>query len=461
MPTNYSDWKIDKYDVENLLLDPENPRFANLEELSEENILEELIKYENIIDLSLRIAERGFLPTEVIIVCDIEGKLYVLEGNRRLAACKLLLNPSIAPDKYQKRFKAIAKNAKSGSIKKINGVLAPSRKDADYIIAGRHTEIPIKKWLPINQAIFYYRRIRDGETINNLSLSVGVKANKIKKLIVSYNFIQRAHKLPISKKIKDQLLSLENGNEKEKFEFTTLDRVVQSKPGKDYLKVTYNDNGNIEFIENEKKTDIKLKQIVEDIANKEVNSRNLSTADAIEDYLSNPGDFKKSAIKNQIPKTLQFKSIIPDAIICEINNERIKDIFRELHGLNPKTYPNAHAVTFRLLVELGTYIYMERSGELKKYKNRDETKLKSGKSLPDTWPSLKGMLLWLSENDIAMDPQIKKALKKYVDFKGKEPILDDLNSFVHNASYIPDRTVLSDKWKKLSEYLRHVLKKNE
>jgi len=135
-----------------------------------------------------------------------------------------------------------------------------------------------------------------------------------------------------------------------------------------------------------------------------------------------------------------------------------------LQRLDAKKLPNAHAATLRLLLEIGTYIYMERNGELTNYKNDYLVKeaKKSGKGVkevPDTWPNLKDLIKWLIANDTSIDSKVKKALNKYIDHKGNEPVLDDLNSFMHNPNYFPTKTLLSQKWKQLSEYLRHILRK--
>lgn len=457
MSLKYSDWEIQKKHVDELLLDPNNPRFFGLNNPKQEQIIEQLIKYEDVTDLALRIAERGFLPTEILIVCKENSKNYVLEGNRRLAACKLLLNHKVAPASYQKRIKSMSDASDKKSIEKVNVVFAPTRKDADYIIAGRHTQTPVKKWRLVNQAIFYSRRIKAGESIEALSKSVGVSINKIKKLVVSLNFCYHAEQLSISKTAKQKLFNLQVEDSKEKFDLSTLDRIVQSRPGKEYLKVSYDDNGNISFTEKQKESELKLKQIVEDIAGGEVNSRILSKANDIEDYLQNPDSFKKSDHSKKSIKTGQIavKSIVPGSIICGTDNVRVKAVFDELSRIDPKRLSNAHAAMLRLLLELGTYVYLERTDQLKVFKKEEQ---KKGK-VPPTWPQLREMLLWIINKDTNIDDKITKALQKYIDHHGKEPLLDDLNSFMHNPNYIPNKTLLSEKWQQLSEYLRHILKK--
>lgn len=468
MSVNYSEWPIEKTEVEDLKLDPQNPRLSEIENPTQEKIIEQLVKYEDVLGLAIRIAERGFLPSEVLIANKEKDIIYVLEGNRRLTACKLLLNPLRAPDKYRKSFQALSDRINKENLKKLNVLFSPSRKDADYIIAGRHTETPIKKWRLMDQANFYYRRIKDGETIESLAKSVGVNASKIKKLVVGFNMCLRARHLSLSKVAKQQLFNFETEDKKGKFDLSTLDRIVQSKPGKDYLKVSYDENGSLNFEGAEKEFDSKLKSIVEDIAHRDINSRILSQSSSIESYLQSPDKFKKSS---KSTKTMSkavvssgARSIVPTSIVCDLDSERVKNIFEELQTFDAKRIPNLHAAGLRLLLELGTYIYMERNKELDKYKKdylirESQRRKKTIKEVPDTWPNLKDLLKWLINHDSSIDKKIRNALKKYIDYQGDEPVLDDLNSFMHNPSYLPTKSLLSQKWKQLSEYLRHVLRK--
>jgi hypothetical protein len=87
-----------------LFLDPKNPRIAPSEKpRSERELIEELLRHENVIALIKNIAANGFFPSEPLVAVQEDGKKYVVEGNRRLAATKLLLNSSLAPMSEQKK----------------------------------------------------------------------------------------------------------------------------------------------------------------------------------------------------------------------------------------------------------------------------------------------------------------------------------------------------------------------
>lgn len=81
----------DYISVEDLHLDSNNPRICQVKEgLSEKQILEVLWREFSVEEVALSIAENGFFPHEPIFAAEEDGKLVVVEGNRRLAAVRLL-----------------------------------------------------------------------------------------------------------------------------------------------------------------------------------------------------------------------------------------------------------------------------------------------------------------------------------------------------------------------------------
>jgi len=80
--------------VEDLYLDPKNPRLAEdgfgIEDQGQ--ILKVLWKERAVNEIVNSIATSGYWPQEVLFAAKEEGKLVVVEGNRRLSAVKLLLS---------------------------------------------------------------------------------------------------------------------------------------------------------------------------------------------------------------------------------------------------------------------------------------------------------------------------------------------------------------------------------
>lgn len=103
MPRNY---EYKEVAVQELLLDEENPRFASsilvkesTNKITQEMIIEHLLRYSDVIKLAQRINEVGELHGSEIITCTKKGdKFVVLEGNRRTCACKLLLDRKLIPE---------------------------------------------------------------------------------------------------------------------------------------------------------------------------------------------------------------------------------------------------------------------------------------------------------------------------------------------------------------------------
>lgn len=87
--------------LELLDFDPENPRIpARLHGAPRTDILGWLLESANLPDLMRSIAAQDFFPGEPLLVSEFgNGRLKVVEGNRRFAACWLLSHPEDAPTK--------------------------------------------------------------------------------------------------------------------------------------------------------------------------------------------------------------------------------------------------------------------------------------------------------------------------------------------------------------------------
>ncbi len=102
--------------MSDLLLDVKNPRFAsstlvdNVSKMPEQSdVINHLLKYADIITLAKNINRTQCLHGSEMITCyeNKYGKLVVAEGNRRVCACKLLLNRDLIPDEYKANFPEI------------------------------------------------------------------------------------------------------------------------------------------------------------------------------------------------------------------------------------------------------------------------------------------------------------------------------------------------------------------
>lgn len=79
-------------EIKQLLFDPHNPRLPEPIGENQTEIFRFLVSEIGIDDVMQSIAASGMIPGDPIIArsAEVQGKYYVIEGNRRLAALKLL-----------------------------------------------------------------------------------------------------------------------------------------------------------------------------------------------------------------------------------------------------------------------------------------------------------------------------------------------------------------------------------
>ena len=87
--------------VSDLAFDVKNPRlpeFDLTDNATETDVIQVLWEAMDVREVTMSIAASGFFSHEPLIVAQEGGKNVVIEGNRRLAAVKVLLNPSLIED---------------------------------------------------------------------------------------------------------------------------------------------------------------------------------------------------------------------------------------------------------------------------------------------------------------------------------------------------------------------------
>ena len=101
-------WKEREFKVTSLSLDSQNPRIPEFGGApTVRQIIAALIEYEDVLELAKSIVQFGGLyPSEALICVEENGEKVIVEGNRRLAALKLLDSPDVAPEGYVAKFRA-------------------------------------------------------------------------------------------------------------------------------------------------------------------------------------------------------------------------------------------------------------------------------------------------------------------------------------------------------------------
>lgn len=182
-------------DIEDLLLDVENPRFAssmliaNQNSITQSTIINYLIEYGEVLQLADSINKNEGLFNETIISVYIrDEKAIVLEGNRRITACKILLDNSLVDKELQATHPIPTPNEKTReNISRINVVVYDDSADAQKYIASKHTQPDVKKWTTVEQYNYYYTQFLRGKRPHDIAREVGVKdVKKVEERIRQY-----------------------------------------------------------------------------------------------------------------------------------------------------------------------------------------------------------------------------------------------------------------------------------
>lgn len=172
-----------------LMLDPNNPRFIAFDAADQETIINYLLQNEGVIDLARSVnAYAGLMPGEFPIICVEDGNNVVVEGNRRVCACKLLLNPNLAPAEYRASIPTISRTTRD-AIRRIGVHIINSREEAQIVLGTRHIQ-GIKKWPSVAKFTFFAHHYNAGKTVGEISELTGVTPGVITTSLKKHYFLQ-------------------------------------------------------------------------------------------------------------------------------------------------------------------------------------------------------------------------------------------------------------------------------
>ena len=183
--------------VEWLALDNKNPRLIGVDsDTNDIEIIAQLYRSEDLAELLQSIAANGYLDIEPLIVLEENGRLLVLEGNRRLAAIRLFREASLSkrvsdyarirvtlpdiPDEYRKTLDYV-------SVYRV-----ASREDARSFIGFKHIN-GAAKWESYAKAKFaadWYRV--GGISLDNIANRIGDKHDTVKRMVNAIYVLEQA-----------------------------------------------------------------------------------------------------------------------------------------------------------------------------------------------------------------------------------------------------------------------------
>lgn len=192
-----------------LHFDPLNPRLpSGLLDVDEMPVLRYLLLEANLVELMQSIGEKGYFHGEPLLVVPrpkADGGYWVVEGNRRLGALRLLSSNEAAPIKPKEVEQARANASRKPD--RIPALIFQKREDILGYLGYRHIT-GIKEWSPLAKAR-YLKQLRDqlgGDdhiaAHKSLARTIGSRSTNVAKLLTGYALLEHARDSGLLDKLK-------------------------------------------------------------------------------------------------------------------------------------------------------------------------------------------------------------------------------------------------------------------
>lgn len=347
-------------ELDELQLDLKNPRFAGL--ANQREALEKIVLSQGskLVNLAEDIVANGMSPAHRMLVVKNTGKkasgFTVVDGNRRLAALRVLTNPAVLEgmsgvgDLTAQKLRKLAKDFSLDSVQPFDVFVCKTEAEARHWIEAIHTGENdgrgVVSWDGIATARYRGK---------NTSLKV-------------LDFVKAAGKLTA-----DELAALE------RFPITNLDRLLGSPEVRELLGLTLEDG---DLMSDLPAAELlrPLKKVVGDLASKAITVGQLKGKDDRLNYINSLGSqlpdlskrtgtpesldrlsahaqAKAHAKATTTAKTrslLDRRALIPSQAQSPLNigDQKLQQMCRELRKLPLDSYPVAVAASFRVFLEL-------------------------------------------------------------------------------------------------------------
>lgn len=184
-----------------LYFDPQNPRFARYfgsQEQPESDIIERMVKNENVQELMGSIGEQGYFAGEPLLVAQDTAKsgYIVVEGNRRLAALKLLNNEFV--EKQLPSIIHIRDTAKVRPEQVVPCIVFKHRREILRYLGYRHIT-GAKRWDSLSKAkylkellITFFANQSPEEQLKGIAQEIGSKPSYVAQMLTGLTVFENA-----------------------------------------------------------------------------------------------------------------------------------------------------------------------------------------------------------------------------------------------------------------------------
>lgn len=438
--------------IEQLSLDNENPRFDFA--ASQREALQKIISDEpdKLARLAKSIVRRGLNPMDRLLVFRPKGTrtFTVVEGNRRVAALKILINPiSLGSLKVgngvRKRLEVCAKSFAAEKIEPIACFDVESRQNARYWLQLRHTGENE------GEGVVGWRTIAQSRFLG------GEPALEALQFVKTYGGFS----------------DVELDKIERRFNLTTLRRLMESRPVREKIGIDVT-SGRIYSGLPAEELIKPLRQFVVDIADGNVTSRKLHTIQDQANYVdrlradSRPKLSKvrtlrpiteiapKARQRRQTkarPKTIADPSdrayLVPRNAPLNIADPKIGAIVTELRKLRVDAFPHAISVLFRVFLELSTDHYM--NGNSLPVSVKDPHRADIPKKLEKKVQEVIDHLISAGARKKDFD-----AMRRALRDKQSPLYIHLLHGYVHNVFVIPKTRDLLASWDEARPYFERI-----
>jgi hypothetical protein len=473
---NTSGWPEANLDVlKGLHLDPKNVRLEVATAQVEADIMEDLFANEDVLGLVEGIAKVGYLTHEVPIAIKRQGRHYVVEGNRRLAALKAIQNPQLVPE-FRARVDALAAEIPDRSaLAKIRVLIAPSAVEAEQLVAAIHTSNLRRSWSPARQAAFFQAQIDAGR--------------KLKTLIGRYptidvrKFVFRALILNEFKKVKYRSAELTDFLQTKAWNrgLSALARLYESKEFIEITGFAMNDEGSLTKTVSQATFAKMATLIVQGMLDGDLNTRSLNTVrsprfimlmDELREIAGKPrkdargstngagktGSTQKgSRAQTSSTSTGRSSTSKPKQPYLDLGHILVPTVYpnavlrhvEELSALNVQKFPNAAFLLTRAILEKSIKAFAEARGEdIKGSGNNDKGYVQLGHAL--TW-----LLQYVTANGPRdLIQPIKRVRTGRLATMAEK---DTLNAVNHNHKFSVDPAEVPHLWDSVDPIIRYVM----
>jgi len=191
--------EVEWNDLNSLYLDPKNPRLGRhfiARNPSQDEVLDQ-IKDWTLDELAVSFLESGFWTQEALVITSEKigrsNRDVVIEGNRRLAALKLL-DQAAHGEPVARKWKNFVKDVGESKLEKLRSVpciRADSRKEVQAYLGFRHVS-GIKEWNPAEKAEFIAHLIDDEKlTYEQVMRKIGSKTPTVRQNYIAYRLLNQ------------------------------------------------------------------------------------------------------------------------------------------------------------------------------------------------------------------------------------------------------------------------------